>query len=177
MEYGYEGYTASNMVMVSIDGYDNMEMRGRLYHFYVDEPDGKAFVGVIGLIKIMDEFFDTIKMPMRSMEERVFVRKKEEEKKGGEQKKGPAEKEECQPLHKQEVKSMAIKPGERATFVIHVCYRQNASWQGTVLWADEKKKVNFRSALELIKLMDNALNEMGAEEVPKNVAHGAAAQA
>ena len=49
--------------------------------------------------------------------------------------------------------------GQDATFVVHVKYRQNATWQGTVTWADKNKQQNFRSALELIKLMDSALDE------------------
>ena len=37
-------------------------------------------------------------------------------------------------------------------------FRENATWQGEVVWADEKKKQYFRSALELIKMIDGALN-------------------
>lgn len=157
MRAGYDGYAASNMVIVSIDEYDKAKMRGRLCHLYMEEADGKEFSGVIQMIQIMDDFFDSIHMPMRSMEERHFVNRKVKDSSD----KGRCNESENvsrQPLQKQEIKNMAIKSGERATFVIHVCYRQNASWQGTVLWVDEKKRINFRSALELIKLMDRALN-------------------
>ena len=47
----------------------------------------------------------------------------------------------------------------KATFAVYVCYRRNASWQGQVMWEEEKKKVNFRSVLELLKLMDNAMGD------------------
>ena len=47
--------------------------------------------------------------------------------------------------------------GEKATFVINVQYRQHASWQGKVTWLEAKKKCSFRSALELIKLMDSVV--------------------
>ena len=46
---------------------------------------------------------------------------------------------------------------ERETFVIRIMNTQNATWQGTVTWTDEKREVPFRSALELIRLMDSAL--------------------
>ena len=49
--------------------------------------------------------------------------------------------------------------GEKGTFVVHVQYRQNATWQGTVVWADKNKSQQFRSALELMKLIDSALDE------------------
>lgn len=43
------------------------------------------------------------------------------------------------------------------TFVIHVSYCDNATWQGEVTWAEANKKKSFRSALELIRLIDGAL--------------------
>lgn len=45
------------------------------------------------------------------------------------------------------------------TFVIQVMNTQNSTWQGTVTWTDGKKQESFRSALELIKLIDSALEE------------------
>ena len=42
---------------------------------------------------------------------------------------------------------------------MEVCCRENASWQGKVTWADKGRSQHFRSALELLKLMDQALDE------------------
>ena len=56
-------------------------------------------------------------------------------------------------------KDTAQQKGKKATFVVQVQYRQNATWQGTVTWLEEGKQSHFRSALELIKLMDSALEE------------------
>lgn len=42
-------------------------------------------------------------------------------------------------------------------FVIHVSHCDNATWQGEVTWAEANKKKSFRSALELIRLIDGAL--------------------
>lgn len=47
----------------------------------------------------------------------------------------------------------------KQTFVIEVIDQQNASWQGSVNWINTGKKENFRSALELIRLIDSALEE------------------
>lgn len=49
--------------------------------------------------------------------------------------------------------------GDLATFVIHVQFRKNATWQGEVIWAEQQKKMCFRSALELLKLMDGAMDQ------------------
>lgn len=50
------------------------------------------------------------------------------------------------------------------TFVINVKCRQNHTWQGTVKWIEGKKEVPFRSALELIKLIDSAIEVVDEEE-------------
>lgn len=51
------------------------------------------------------------------------------------------------------------KHGEIGTFVIRVQHRQHSSWQGKVTWLEEDKSVYFRSALELIKIIDGTLDE------------------
>ena len=47
----------------------------------------------------------------------------------------------------------------KQTFLVEVVDQQNASWQGSVKWINTGKKENFRSALELIRLLDSALTE------------------
>ncbi len=45
------------------------------------------------------------------------------------------------------------------TFVVKILDRQNATWQGTVTWVEEQKVQHFRSALELLKMIDVALDD------------------
>jgi hypothetical protein len=47
----------------------------------------------------------------------------------------------------------------KGTFIVKVDYCQRNTWQGRVIWAEENKILRFRSALELIRLMDEALGE------------------
>ena len=42
-------------------------------------------------------------------------------------------------------------------FFITIRDTQNNTWQGTIDWLDGKKKEEFRSALEMIKLIDSAV--------------------
>lgn len=60
--------------------------------------------------------------------------------------------------------ALRSKNGEKATFTIQVQFRQNATWQGTIAWMENKKIQQFRSALEMIKLMDNALAESSGSD-------------
>jgi len=44
------------------------------------------------------------------------------------------------------------------TFVVTIQHTQNSSWQGEVSWVtNDGEKVHFRSGLELIKIIDNAI--------------------
>ncbi len=42
---------------------------------------------------------------------------------------------------------------------MHVISQENATWQGQVTWLDEKETRSFRSLLELIKLIDGAMDD------------------
>ena len=50
------------------------------------------------------------------------------------------------------------KNGAIATFSIRILFRQNATWQGSITWTEGNQEVSFRSVLELIFLVENALN-------------------
>lgn len=59
------------------------------------------------------------------------------------------------------------RPGQLAsgarvlgTFRISIFFRQNATWQGTLHWVEKDEIANFRSVLELAKLLDSALGQM-----------------
>ena len=49
------------------------------------------------------------------------------------------------------------------TFIVKLDNCQRESWQGEIVWADENRTERFRSALELIKLMDEAMSQSAAE--------------
>lgn len=48
-----------------------------------------------------------------------------------------------------------------ATFVIRILFRRNATWQGTVRWREKRLQVNFRSFMELLLLMQEAVGRTG----------------
>lgn len=51
---------------------------------------------------------------------------------------------------------------EQGTFIIKILDKHNSTWQGSVTWVEKQKTQNFRSALELIKMIDGVLE--GREE-------------
>jgi len=50
------------------------------------------------------------------------------------------------------------------TFIVNVKCRENSSWQGKVTWAQKSKTKYFRSALELIKMLDGAMDHADAPD-------------
>ena len=44
------------------------------------------------------------------------------------------------------------------TFVVKILDSQNSTWQGRVTWVEENKTQHFRSALELLKMIDSVVN-------------------
>ena len=46
----------------------------------------------------------------------------------------------------------------KGTFIVEIQHQQNGTWQGKVTWAEGGRKEVFRSALELMKMMDTAIN-------------------
>lgn len=51
--------------------------------------------------------------------------------------------------------------GKIANFVVKIRFFEHDTWQGTVFWRETKQTVNFRSFLELVKLMDLAVVNIG----------------
>ena len=52
----------------------------------------------------------------------------------------------------------AMKTNSGETFWVQLRNTQNATWRGTVAWTGGRKQETFRSALELIKLIDSVLS-------------------
>jgi predicted Rdx family selenoprotein len=50
-----------------------------------------------------------------------------------------------------------------ASFLIRIQYRQNASWQGTIQWLEEKKTKQFRSELEMMMLINEAADKVNIQ--------------
>ena len=46
---------------------------------------------------------------------------------------------------------------EDGTLIVKIICREHSTWQGSVTWVEEDKTQNFRSALELLKMIDGAL--------------------
>lgn len=100
------------------------------------------FGSLIQFLMLMDEMQDSLNYPQESMENRTFD-------KDSRFRYTP----ENTPTQEELRKARPI-----ATFKISVYFRHNASWQGNIAWLDQSAEVQFRSVLELIKIIDSVLH-------------------
>lgn len=50
------------------------------------------------------------------------------------------------------------KQKQKGTFLVQIHHVENATWQGEVVWVEKDKRQKFRSVMELLKLIDSAVN-------------------
>ena len=138
---------APNLINVCIDSVSEGNLEGQLWQPYDVRP--QLFIGMTDMLLQMDELYNRWNYPQRAMDSRTFLK----------------ETVATQPLNirkgdsRMNIQKIQDKRGQQGTFIVQVQYRQNATWQGQVLWAEKNKKEYFRSALELIRMIDNAVSE------------------
>ena len=128
---------ASRTMVVCVDSYVQGVPLGCFYNCG-QEGEGYAFRSLTQLIVGIENILDSANFPQSFNAVRSFSVMPEPELKGAEDKK--------------------IRQGYRATFMVKILFRQHTSWQGTITWLEKKSEQPFRSVLELILLMDSALN-------------------
>ncbi|WRS26458.1 hypothetical protein U6B65_08880 [Oscillospiraceae bacterium MB08-C2-2] len=62
---------------------------------------------------------------------------------------------------------ITASPSGKATFIVQIQYQQKANWHGKISWAEEKKTQSFRSLLEMIQLMNEAVSPVEVEDAPR----------
>ena len=112
-------------VIVRITSYDYKRPCGTLTGPNWGKP--VSFNSLMQLLLAMDAFMDRENLPQRAEEHRTF---------------GAAA-----PPQTPEEGSEEAEP--LATFQIRVLFRQNASWQGSLVWVEKNMDAQFRSVMEL----------------------------
>lgn len=121
--------------IVKITSYANRQLRGTLTNPYFEHE--MCFDNAIQFLVLVEELLNSLGYPQQAMERRTFRSVK--------------------PVYKLETACDACAPA-LATFRLNVLFRQSASWQGQLVWVEEKCEAQFRSVLELLMLMDNVLS-------------------
>ena len=124
-----------NALLVSVDNYDNGILCGHLQPTFGDEQ--LPFKGTIAFLQNIEALLNSTKFPQSFCSVRKF-----------------------QPVEHVPTPVPAtsgLRNGRIATFTLKILFRQNASWQGSLCWIENNQEVPFRSVLELLMLIDSAL--------------------
>lgn len=149
---------SSNAAMFRLDVYPALKNGtwGRLWNIYRSDPIVCENIGL--MLLRLDQLCDELDFPMACEQRRTYasVHSEPEITK-------PKLRHEVNAFNPYEPQRIGILPlqDERhcIRFFIHVLFRQNASMQGTVFWANARDKQPFRSGLELISLIQEVLAE------------------
>lgn len=139
--------TAGNNRMVSedlrsciirVERYDNKNPEGTFYNLYYGME--LPFENLTRLLLMMEDLMDELDCPQAALKSKRFDTAAKQR-----------ERDSLVPCR--------IPPSQEAlgTFKVQVLFRQGASWQGRIHWLEADLETTFRSALELVKLMDSAL--------------------
>ncbi len=136
---------APNGIVLCVERNDRGTIEGCLYHGY--QRDGIPFRGYEEIIRIAEGLFNALGYPFMGTGDRdIYGRTHSYQKKE-------------RMARVLEDSELLEKHGDMGTFVIRVQHRQHSSWQGRVTYLEEDRSVYFRSALELIKIIDGALDQ------------------
>ena len=144
--------SGNGTILICVDEYNEGEMRGRVYSSAEEEPEN--FTSAIKLVKLVSRIFDEGEGPQSTMKVRGFFKENTADKTTKEQQSTASP--------KKAITSRMNAHGKEATFRVRIMFRQNASWQGTVCWTEKNYEENFRSALELLMLIDSSFTEQQA---------------
>ena len=146
---------ASIQMKAEITTCDNGLIVGELHSKYLERP--YVFFDLMQMIEKMEEIFDEKRFPEAFLSPRILNPMKMEGKNRSSADRA------AEMMDMKKVIEQSSQNGKKCTFEISVKFRQNATWQGTILWIEKNLKQNFRSVLEMLKLMDEALSD-GAED-------------
>lgn len=123
-------------LIIFVDSYDNSVPAGQLY--CPVEGVLKSFFGVVPLLRCIEASLDAEKR-LYPFDELCGLLPGNEE---GRERGG----------------FVVPMSGRAATFSLCIFFRRGTSWQGRVTWPEGRQSCNFRSALELLLMMDSALS-------------------
>ncbi len=131
----------NGLIRVCVDDIAGNRVSGRVYSQRLTSP--MAFLDLGGLLLQLEELLEAQNFPQAFQRIRTFSPDKLPERSDGVLPEGAMSPEE-----------VSAASGKRATFILHVLTRQNATWQGTVDWLCGGEPDAFSSDLEFLKLVE-----------------------
>lgn len=122
--------------VICVDSYEGGIISGRFYNPCLG--NGEGFHSMLELVFRIENMLDGMDFPQSYNVTRTFSKNAVQE---------------ANPVDEN------IQRGKLGTFTVRILFRQNASWQGSIVWQEGRAEQSFRSVLELLTLMNSALQE------------------
>ena len=139
-----------NGVVLTIDERNDTELKAKYYTSYSREAH--EVTNWDQFFFEVEKFFDDLRFPYPTTNVRTF---------GEEIKRSYPEPGKEKVMKDEELLS---KHGDLGSFIIRVQHRQNSSWQGRITWMEKNQTMYFRSAWEMMKLIESALDTVAPPE-------------
>jgi hypothetical protein len=126
---------------ICIDSYDHGAVQGRLYSAV--HEGALRFTSLMELVRLTNQILDQAGVHATEVPRSL---------------QGSARTPASVRVPSENWRHIRFPKGEVATFRATIQFRQHASWQGRVTWMEGKRRESFRSALELLTMMDEVLH-------------------
>jgi len=145
----YRGSRARDF-SVSITTLRDATVQGVVTHLSAQQSRG--FRSLLELLSLIHNRLEELGMPVPGVETRSWQRSPLTLKRKGE-------------VVMNEKDAAATEPRVGGTaFLVRILFRQNATWMGEIHWLEGEKKLYFRSLLEMVMLMQEALERTGTPQ-------------
>lgn len=128
---------AATTFRIAIDGTIGYDYQGIVEHALSE--NAWSFHGVLELLEIVRDTLDRGTPLQGTHRDRAWKKK------------------DATPERVFSVSEQRPEKGKEATFLLHIQYHQNTTWQGSIEWLEQKRRMPFRSTLELIHLIEQVV--------------------
>lgn len=128
--------------IIKVYSYKNKNIQGIISNPFFEQD--MIFENMMQLITMVERISDSLVYPQKAMQLRQFSETNRNDSKEMFTFQTSADFSNLKPI---------------ATFELEIIFRQNASWQGNIVYAEQNLTSSFRSVLELLTLMDSVLEK------------------
>lgn len=154
VNYGQLG-TEAEIVLIRLSREAEGQPAGTLSNVYLPEP--VSFYGLGDLLLELDAIYRYLRFPCQDRDIRYFSRRRQLQ-----ANRPPVPLDALQYERHRELETTMQEPCD---FVVQVVYRQNDSWQGFLTWTGRNLRVPFTSALQLLRLLAEAMGCDGKVQI------------
>lgn len=154
VNYGQLG-TEAEIVLIRLSREAEGQPAGTLSNVYLPEP--VSFYGLGDLFLELDAIYRYLRFPCADRDVRYFSSRRQLQ-----ANRQPVPLDTLRYERRRELETTMQEPYD---FVVQVIYRQNDSWQGFLTWVGRNVRVSFTSALQLLRLLAEAMGCDGKVQV------------